>query len=216
MLDRKSPGLPGRCVRTMLERWTAPCVLSVVAVFGVACGGSTPSEPTPVPAEDPTPTPIPADDPEPTSTPVAILEPTPTPADDPLPTPMPEAEAGEAETFRQMTFEYWEAFNAYDADRVLEFLEEAYGQEREEKIRSDTGRLKLFSGTAGRDRGEPSVDGGRGRVGDVPEDERSLWARAASRWPSGRWMGSGRLCSQRRRSRRDFPTPQEAMTAYDA
>ena len=129
----------------MLGRWTAPCVLSVVAVVGVACGGSTPPESTPVPAEDMTPTPIPVDDPEPTSTPMAIPEPTPTPADDPSPTPTPEAEAGEAETFRRMTFEYWEAFNAYDADRVLEFLEEAYGQEREEKIRSDIGRLKLFS-----------------------------------------------------------------------
>ena len=126
----------------MLRRWIAPYVLSVVAVVGLACGGSTPSEPTLVPAEDLTPTPIPVDDPEPTSTPTAIPEPTPTPADDPEPTPDAEEKA---ETFRRMTFEYWEAFNAYDADRVLEFLEEAYGQEREEKIRSDIGRLKLFS-----------------------------------------------------------------------
>ena len=125
----------------MLERWIALCVLAVVVVLGVACGGSTPSEPTPIPAEDPTPTPTPADDPEPTSTPMAIPEPTPTPEDDPEPT----TDAEEGDTFRRMTFEYWEAFNAYDADRVLEFLEEAYGQEREEKIRSDIGRLKLFS-----------------------------------------------------------------------
>ena len=126
----------------MLGRWIAPCVLSVVAVVGLACGGSTPSEPTPIPAEDPTPTPIPVDDPEPTSAPTAIPEPTPTPADDPEPTSDAEEQG---DTFRQMTFEYWEAFNAHDADRVLEFLEEAYGQEREEKIRSDIGRLKLFS-----------------------------------------------------------------------
>ena len=115
----------------MLRRFVAPCVLAAVAVVGVACGSSTPAEPTTVPSEDPTPTPIAVDDPEPT----------PVPVDDPTPT----SDAAQADTFRQMTLDYWEAFNAYDSDRVLEFLEEGYGREREEKIRGDIGRLKLFS-----------------------------------------------------------------------
>ena len=125
----------------MLRRFIAPCVLAAVAVVGVACGSSTPSEPTPVPSEDPTPTPIAADDPDPTPVPARDPDPTPVPVDDPTPT----SDAALADTFRQMTFDYWEAFNAYDADRVLEFLEEGYGREREEKIRGDIGRLKLFS-----------------------------------------------------------------------
>ena len=116
----------------MLRRFIAPCVLAAVAVVGVVCGSSTPAEPTTVPSEDSTPTPIAADDPDPT----------PVPVDDPTPTPNAEEQA---DTFRQMTFDYWEAFNAYDADRVLGFLEEGYGREREEKIRGDIGRLKLFS-----------------------------------------------------------------------
>ena len=125
----------------MLRRFIAPCVLAAVAVVGVACGSSTPAEPTTVPSEDPTPTPIAADDPEPTPAPARDPDPTPVPVDDPTPT----SDAAQADTFRQMTFDYWEAFNAYDADRVLEFLEEGYGREREEKIRGDIGRLKLFS-----------------------------------------------------------------------
>ena len=110
----------------MLRRFIAPCVLAAVAVVGVACESSTPAEPTTVPVEDSEPSPIPGDEPEPTSVPAEDAE-------------------EEADTFRQMTFDYWEAFNAYDADRVLGFLEEGYGREREEKIRGDIGRLKLFS-----------------------------------------------------------------------
>ena len=106
-----------------------------MALVGVACGSSTLAEPTSAPVEDPKPTTIPVADPELT----------PVPADDPQPTSVPADEAEEVDALRQMAFDYWEAFNAYDADRVLEFLEEGYGQEREEKIRGDIGRLKLFS-----------------------------------------------------------------------
>ena len=125
----------------MLRRFIAPCVLAAVAVVGVACESSTPAEPTTVPSEDPTPTPIAADDPEPTPVPARDPDPTPVPVDDPTPT----SDAAQVDTFRQMTLDYWEAFNAYDSDRVLGFLEEGYGREREEKIRGDIGRLKLFS-----------------------------------------------------------------------
>ena len=149
MLDRKRSdprgGLFGRCVGTV-SRWSiAPCIFVTLAAVGVACGSSTPLESTPVP-ELPTPTAAPVEDTEPTPAPVKDTEPPPVSTDDPTPTSVPKEDAEEqAETFRRMTFDYWETFNAYDADGVLEFLEEGYGREREEKIRGDIGRLKLFS-----------------------------------------------------------------------
>ena len=128
-----------------------------MALVGVACGSSTLAEPTPAPVEDPKPTTIPVADPELT----------PVPADDPQPTSVPADEAEEADALRQMAFDYWEAFNAYDADRVLELLEEGYGQEREEKIRGDIGRLKLFSVQLGvTEESPPST---------VDEDEREMY-----------------------------------------
>ena len=127
----------------MLRRLIAPCILVTLAVVGVACGSSTPAEPTSVPVDDAKATPVPVSDPEPTPVPADDPEPTPVPADDPEPT-SGLVEDAEADALRQMTLDYWEAFNAYDADRVLGFLEEGYGQEREEKIRDDIGRLKLF------------------------------------------------------------------------
>jgi hypothetical protein len=45
---------------------------------------------------------------------------------------------------RQMAFDYWEAFNSFEADKVLAFLEDAYRLEREEEIRTDIGRIKTF------------------------------------------------------------------------
>ncbi len=151
----------------MLRRWIAPCALVAVAVVGVACGSSTPAEPTPAPVEDPKPTTIPVADPESTPVPADDPEPTSVPADDPQPTSVPAEEAEEADALRQMAFDYWEAFNAYDADRVLEFLEEGYGQEREEKIRGDIGRLKLFSVQLGvTEESPPSI---------VDEDEREMY-----------------------------------------
>ncbi len=50
----------------------------------------------------------------------------------------------EADVLRKLAFDYWEAFNAYDVDRVLGFLEPAYRQEREKQIRSDIGQVKFW------------------------------------------------------------------------
>ena len=103
-----------------------------MALVGVACGSSTPAESTPAPVEDPEPTTIPVADPAPTSVPAADLQPTSVPAE-------------EADVLRQLAFAYWRAFNAYDADTVLGYLEKSYRQQREEEVRSEIGRLKLFS-----------------------------------------------------------------------
>ena len=131
----------------MLRRWIAPCALAAVALVGVACGSSTPAEPTPAPVEDAKAPPAPAEDPEPTSGPVE--------------------EAEEADALRQLAFAYWKAFNAYDADTVLGYLEESYRQQREEEVRSEIGRLKLFSVQLGvTEESPPSI---------VDEDEREMY-----------------------------------------
>lgn len=50
---------------------------------------------------------------------------------------------------RDLAFAYWEAFNAYDADRVLSFLEPGYRAEREETIRSEVNQITMFGVTLG-------------------------------------------------------------------
>ena len=60
-------------------------------------------------------------------------------------TPGPLGDPQEADELRQLAFAYWEAFNAYDAERVLGYLEEEYREQREEEIRDDIAMVKLFS-----------------------------------------------------------------------
>ena len=72
---------------------------------------------------------------------------TPTPQPSPTPTPAPSAPSlasAEAEALRKLTFDYWDAFNAYDVEKVLSYLEESYRAERENQIRDDIGLLKMF------------------------------------------------------------------------
>lgn len=82
----------------------------------------------------------------------------------PTPTlsPGPVADPDEAETLRGLAFGYWEAFNAYDADRVLAYLEDGYRQEREEKVRTEIGRIDLFNVQLGVSEEAPPwiIDGG--------------------------------------------------------
>lgn len=54
------------------------------------------------------------------------------------------SDSPDAALFREMAFAYWDAFNAYDIDAVLSFLEPVYRSHREEQVRSDLGRLKQF------------------------------------------------------------------------
>jgi hypothetical protein len=46
---------------------------------------------------------------------------------------------------RQVVYDYWDAFNSYDVERVLTFLEDSYRQEREEDIRDEIGKLDFFN-----------------------------------------------------------------------
>jgi hypothetical protein len=87
----------------------------------------------------PTPTPVPTATPTPVATPTSIPTSTPTPNQAPA-----AGKAADAEVLRQLAFAYWEAFNAYDADKALSYLEDAYRAERESEIRSDIGQIRMF------------------------------------------------------------------------
>ena len=60
------------------------------------------------------------------------------------PNPGPVTDPQEADSLRQLAFAYWEAFNAYDADRALGYLEEDYRQQRDEEVRGEIQRIKRF------------------------------------------------------------------------
>ena len=83
---------------------------------------------------------------------------------DPTPTlsPGPVADPAEAAHLRDLAFGYWEAFNAYDPDRVLAYLEDEYRQQREEQLRTEIGRIDLFNVQLGLSEEAPPwiIDGG--------------------------------------------------------
>ena len=54
-------------------------------------------------------------------------------------------DAVEVTALRELAFQYWGAFNEYDLDTVLAFLEPKYRAQREEQIREDIARLEQFS-----------------------------------------------------------------------
>jgi hypothetical protein len=101
------------------------------------------------PAEAPPPaTPPPATSPEEAAAPSA-----PPPATSPeeaaeVPPPATITQE-DVEAARQAVFAYWEAFNNYDVEGVLAFLEESYRQEREESLTSEIGQMKAFHKTIG-------------------------------------------------------------------
>ena len=51
----------------------------------------------------------------------------------------------EVTALRELAFQYWGAFNEYDVDSVLAFLESTYRAQREEPIREDIARMEQFS-----------------------------------------------------------------------
>ena len=83
------------------------------------------------------------------------------------PNPGPVADPQEADALRQLAFAYWEAFNAYDADRALGYLEEDYRQQRDEEVRGEIQRIKRFRVKLGlREETAPWV---------VSDDEREMY-----------------------------------------
>lgn len=61
------------------------------------------------------------------------------------------------EELRELAFAYWEAFNAYDPDRVLSYLEEGYRASREDPIRSEIRQIDAFGVQLGVTEASPPV-----------------------------------------------------------
>ena len=93
--------------------------------------------------------------------------PAPTPSPTPTPSPGPVDDADEANALRQLAFAYWEAFNAYDADTALGYLEEDYRRQRDEEVRGEIAQISLFRVKLGvSEETPPSITG---------HDERELY-----------------------------------------
>ena len=93
------------------------------------------------PAEESTP--VPRVVPEP------ALEPTPEP--EPIPEPEPtqapttgNSTPGNFEAARQVVYEYWAAFNSYDAERALSYYEEQYREQQREDVENKISMVKRF------------------------------------------------------------------------
>ena len=156
----------------MLRRWAIPGVFVILAVIGVACGSSpattqdtgSQSEPeqadpiaTPIPSAttqpkqvEPTATPKPSPQPEtqeaePTATPEPSPQSEPQTADPTTtPEPSPQSDIEDINALSKLAFAFWDAYNAYDGDKTLGYLEESYRQLRGEEIRDNIGLMKLF------------------------------------------------------------------------
>jgi len=62
------------------------------------------------------------------------------------------------EKAKQVVYDYWVAFNSYDVEGVLAYLEETYRQEKAATIETDIGRMKAFGVKLGVEAaGEPSI-----------------------------------------------------------
>ena len=85
--------------------------------------------------------------------------------------PGPLGDSQEADALRQLAFAYWEAFNAYDADRALGYLEEDYRQQRDGTVRGEIEKDQALSRKAGVERGDLSMDSRPRRKGNVFDHE---------------------------------------------
>ena len=99
--------------------------------------------------------------------------PTPTPSPAPTPSPGPVDDADEANALRQLAFAYWEAFNAYDADKALGYLEEDYRRQRNEEVRGEIAQISLFRVKLGVSEETSSEHNRPRRTGAVPDHERT-------------------------------------------
>ena len=148
----------------MMRRLAIPLAFAALALIGTACGGSpaasqdsaSSSEPeqpqpttTPVPSPTPLPEPTATPSPTPTPQPEPTVTPSPTPQSEPDPTPTPEPspplDAQEADAIRTLATAYWEALNAYEADKVLGYLEENYRLEEGEALLENIELMKTFA-----------------------------------------------------------------------
>jgi len=76
----------------------------------------------------------------------------------------PEPVDGLPPEVRNLAFGYWEAFNAYDTELVLSYLETSYREEREENLREEIDRLSTFGVKLGITELSPPVIAGPDRA----------------------------------------------------
>ena len=73
----------------------------------------------------------------------------PVPAAAPTPTAAAAEDAERLGALKRLAFDYWIAFNEYDVDKVLSYLEESYRAEREQGVTDEIAQLELFRVTLG-------------------------------------------------------------------
>lgn len=57
--------------------------------------------------------------------------------------------AEDAQAVRDLAFKFWAAYNAYDPDTAVSYLDESYRTTKEEVIRNEISRIKSFGVTLG-------------------------------------------------------------------
>ena len=187
----------------MLRLWVALGAFVTLVATGVACGSSTPPTPTAAPEPTPTERPQAAPTEKPQATPTGKSQvtsterPQATPTERPqvAPTEEPQVDPQEADALRKLAFAYWEAFNAYDADRALGYLEEDYRQQQDSAVRDDIGMIKLFSVKLGGERGDPASGSRQRRMGNVLDHEGAIGHATHSHGlPEGRGGVEDHIC----------------------
>lgn len=99
-------------------------IIGLVLLTGCQASATQPETPEPAPTETAAPTT--------TSTAATTTSSAAAPLD------------GALAELRDLALAYWEAFNAYETEHVLAYLETDYRLEREEEIQDDIGRLSTF------------------------------------------------------------------------
>lgn len=123
-------------------------VVPLAALLLASCGSSTPSTSQTTAPEVTTTTTTPSTTAAPTTTTAAPT------------TTLSEAEAlspEDAQAVRDVVSGYWDAYNAYDPDRAVSYLDDDYRTTKEELVRGEISRIKAFSVTLGVSEKTPPV-----------------------------------------------------------
>lgn len=68
--------------------------------------------------------------------------------------------AADAKAVRDLMTAYWIAYNAYDADKALSYLEESYRASQDETVRGEIGQIKTFGVKLGvKEKSAPALTG---------------------------------------------------------
>ena len=105
------------CRRVLLLRTLVAIALLATAALVASCGGTSSS------GEQTTSTPTPVSSASASTTPIS---------------------AEDAKAVRALAVDYWAAYNAYDADKVVSYLDESIGAAKEKSVRDEIGRIKTF------------------------------------------------------------------------